>query len=60
MGLERLAEGAVEGVDRAVALADGVLDGLADAELDGRLGDRDAVGAVLDADAVAEPLELRR
>ena len=36
--LERLAEGAVEGVHRAVPLAHGVLDDVADLELDRRLG----------------------
>ena len=38
--LEGLAQGGVEGVDRAVALAHGVLDVVADPELDRRLGQR--------------------
>ena len=38
--LQGLAQGAVEGVDRSIALADGVLETLADLELDGGLGER--------------------
>ena len=59
MPFERLAHGGVQGVDRAVALGHLVADLLADAELDGGLGAKLAVGVGLDVDVVAQPLEVR-
>ena len=56
---DRIAEGAVERVDRAVALGGADVAGLADPELDRRLGLDPAVGALLGDDAEALQPEQR-
>ena len=57
---ERLAQGRVEGVDRAVAVGRGVEDLAVDLDLDGRLGEQLAAVALLDEAGVVDDPERRR
>ena len=56
---ERLAERRVEGVDRAVAVGGGVEHLAVDLDLDGRLGEELAAGALLDEAGVVDDPERR-
>ena len=56
---ERLAQGGVERVDRAVAVGRGVEDLAVDLDLDGRLGQQLAAVALLDEAGVVDDPERR-
>ena len=58
-GSQRLAQGAVERVDRAVAVGGGVEHLAVDLDLDRRLGEELPAGALLDEDGVVDDAEGR-